>query len=172
MQITTVSHPQQMQQYCAQVWQLLVASYARVNGGLNYASAEQLMATSACWKLALDGDRVLAVTIYKAKKGLKLVAMAVCSQYRDLARSALIRIIKTDLHRCWMELSEQAELFVLKHCGGHRFLIHSSLVVQLLDQQIESAELGGFHYRRTIQGHSKLKIALGTPSFMPSQVVA
>lgn len=164
MQITQVTHPQHMQQYCAQVWQLLVASYARVNGGLNYASAEQLIATSARWKLALDGDRVLAVTIYKAKKGLKMVAMAACKQFRDLARRALISMIKADLRHCWMELSEQAELFVLKHCGGHRFLIHSSLVAQLLDQQVEPGDLDGFHYRRTIQGHSKLKIALGTPS--------
>lgn len=163
MRIIQLHQPQQMQSYCKQVWPLLVESYAKVNGGLNYANAEELISTSARWKLALHGGRVVAVTIYKAKKGLKLVAMAACRHARDQARRALINIIKRDLRHCWMELSEQAEHFVLNYCGGHRFIIHSSLVARLLDKPVSPFELDGFHYRRTIQGQNKLKIALGTP---------
>lgn len=163
MHIIQLHQPQQMQAYRQQVWQLLAESYARVTGGLNYTCAEELISTSARWKLALHGGRVVAVTIYKAKKGLKLVAMAACRQARDWGRRALINIIRQDLRHCWMELSEQAEHFVLKYCGGHRFIIHNSLVPHLLDKPVTPFEQDGFHYCRTIQGQSKLKIAVGTP---------
>ncbi|ART83426.1 hypothetical protein CBP31_13010 [Oceanisphaera profunda] len=164
--ITACNDIDMMQSFVAQVWDLLVASYAQVSGGLNFSSKEDLMASSASWKLVLHHSRkVLAVTVYKAKKGLKLVAMATNQLFKDLARNALRLIISADLASCWMELSEQAERFVLKYCNGHRYIIHGSLVARLLDKPISMTDGDGFHYSRAINAQHKTKIALGTPRY-------
>lgn len=168
MQIITLSaseQPQTMQQYLPHVWAVLVASYASVAGGLHFSDPQALLEESACWRLAVDGD-VVAVVTYKAKKGLKLGAMGICPHQRAAGREGLKTIIREDLPHCWMELSEGAEQFVLKHCQGERYLIHNSLIPQLLDKdEVEPALEDAFHYRREICGIHKHKIALGTPVF-------
>lgn len=161
--IAVFNNAEAMQPWVDQVWNLLEASYAQVEGGLSFASKEDLISSSASWKVALYKRQVIAVTIYKAKKGLKLVAMATSSVFKDLARKALRRIISKDLATCWMELSEQAERFVLKYCNGHRYIIHSSLVTHLLGKPVTVKSTDGYHYEREINSHQKVKIALGTP---------
>ncbi len=157
-----------MRYYLEQVWQLLQDSYADVPGGLHFASRQQLLETTVRWKLVLQDKQLLAVTVYKAKKGLKLVAMGINQGLQALGKAALILIIKQDLPSCWMELSEKAERFVLKYCDGHNYIIHSSLVAQLLDKPITPHDADSYHYCRFVQQLMKVKIALGSPQLTPA----
>ncbi len=164
MKTLTLTDTRQMQIYLAQVWDLLVASYADVSGGLHYSEPAELLAKTQRWRLVLYRGRVIATTLFKAHKGWKLVAMATCRQHGQRARNAMRCLICADLPRVWMELSERAERFVLCCCGGHHYLIHSSLAATLLDKPIEPVPEDGFHYRRTVAGLLKAKIMVGTPA--------
>lgn len=160
----TLNNQADMQRYVDQVWSLLVESYAQVSGGLHFPSAEALMQDTQRWRLVLRRGRVIAVTLFKAKRGWKLVAMATCKMHREFSRRALQCLIKADLHRSWMELSERAEAFVLKHCGGHHFVVHASFAAELLGKpvMIQGVE-DGYHYQREVAGLLKSKVIVGTP---------
>lgn len=162
MRIITLKRTDRMQKYMQQVWAILRESYARVEGGWHYDSPEALLQDSACWRVVIHAGRVVAVTVYKAKKGLKLVAMGACSQMKEQARRGLQKMIRADLTRCWMELSEAAENFVLKHCNGSRHIIHGSRAASLLDKEVAPAQ-DGYHYQRVVCGIQKCKILVGTP---------
>ncbi|MGU5545192.1 hypothetical protein ACV1CV_12520 [Aeromonas veronii] len=163
MKTLTLTDHHQMITYLPQVWDLLVASYAKVSGGLLYANPGELLTDTQRWRLVIYRGKVIATTLFKAKRGWKLVAMATCRQHGQRARHALRRLICADLHRVWMELSEQAERFVLSCCGGHHYLIHSSLASSLLDKPVEPVASDGYHYRRQVAGLLKAKIMVGTP---------
>lgn len=163
MKTLTLTKQAQMQTYLEQVWTLLEASYARVSGGLHFASPAELLTDTQRWRLVICRGQVIAVTLFKAKRGWKLVAMATCRRYGDRARHALRRLICADLPRCWMELSEQAERFVMTYCGGHHFMIHASLAAELLGKIISPAGSDGYHYCREVAGVVKAKVIVGTP---------
>ncbi|MEL4369372.1 hypothetical protein [Shewanella xiamenensis] len=163
MKTITITDKQRMQQYLAQVWDLLEKSYADVSGGLHYNEPAELLIDTQRWRLVLYRGHLIALTLFKAKRGWKLVAMATCRQHGKRARNALQRLICADLPRTWMELSERAERFVLCHCGGHKFLIHASLASSLLDKPVERSTEDGYHYQRTIAGLLKTKVIVGTP---------
>ncbi|MFM5089863.1 hypothetical protein ACK30K_16695 [Aeromonas caviae] len=163
MKTLTLTNSRQMQPYLDQVWALLVASYSEVSGGLHYAEPADLLSKTQRWRLVTYRGRVIASTLFKAKRGWKLVAMASCRQHGLRARHALRRLICADLPRAWMELSERAERFVLRCCGGHHYLIHASLAATLLDKPVEPVAEDGYHYRRTVAGLLKAKVIVGTP---------
>lgn len=89
------------------------------------------------------------------------MALAASTQEKLPARQGLIEIISHDLANCWMELSENAERFVMLHCGGERFLIGSELAAKVLEKPIQWAE-SAYHYVRTINNIPKTKVLLGT----------
>ncbi|MBE9610835.1 hypothetical protein [Chitinilyticum piscinae] len=160
-QIISLTRQQSMRHYLEQVWALLEDAYRDVAGGLHFADHAALLDESARWQLALCDGRVLAVTVFKAKKGLKLIAMAAACELAG-ARDALCEMLRRALRQAWMELSGRAESFVMKYCDGHRFLIHGSLIPQLLDKPIEATAADGYHYVREILQQRKTKIAVGT----------
>ena len=162
MKIITLRNHQRMHKYLPQVWSLLRDAYAGVAGGWHYASEQALLDDSASWRLVVHGGKVAAAVVYKHKHGLKLVAMGVSQEMAALGKVGLVRIIRGDLARCWMELSEAAERFVMRHCNGHRYLVHRSLVATLLGKPVAPAA-DGYHYIRDVCGLRKEKILLGTP---------
>ncbi|MEH6540600.1 hypothetical protein [Halopseudomonas sp.] len=162
MRVVTLKHSRQMQKFMPQVWELLRDSYAQVQGGWHYASEQELLDDSQCWRLVIHNGQVAAAVVYKAKKGLKLVAMGVDRALNEIGKRGLIRIIRADLSRCWMEVSEAAERFVMRHCNGQRYMIHGSLVADLLDKQVDPAS-DAYHYQREVCGLRKEKMLLGTP---------
>lgn len=164
MKTLTLTDANQMGSYLDQVWPLLVISYAKVSGGLLYSEPSELLNDTQRWRLVLHRGRVIAATLFKAKRGWKLVAMACCRQCGDRARHALRRLICSDLPRAWMELSERAEYFVLTQCGGHRFLLHASLAAELLGKPVQTDMADGYHYRRDVAGIVKAKLIVGTPA--------
>ena len=162
MRVQVLTSSAAMHRYQAQVWALLVASYEKVAGGLHYETVAQLVNSSAEWKVVLHNRQVVAVTVYRAKKGLKLVAMASCNKLRQLGRLGLMRVLSQDLKRCWMELSEGAERFVMRYCGGDRYLINNSLACQILEKDEVIAAENSYHYYREVNNVRKQKILLGT----------
>ncbi|OOE57754.1 hypothetical protein [Salinivibrio sp. IB282] len=163
-QTITVTTASQMQDYADQVWALLVASYAHVKGGLHYTNKPHMLAQTQRWQLVVRGKRVIAAILFKAKRGWKLVAMAACRRAKSAARAALKRLICGALPNSWMELSERAEHFVMLHCHGHQYLIHASLVSELLNKSVRVDEADSYHYVRDIAGIPKAKIIVGTPA--------
>ncbi len=151
--------------FSSQLWQLLEHSYAQVAGGLHFSSQQALLAESGRWRLAVEGDQLLAAVVYKPKKGWKLSALGINPQQRSVGRSGLQRILREDLPYSWMAVSEGAERFVLEQCRGDRFLIHNSLVPSLLGKNEIEPAADGFHYRRHVCGQHKSKIALGSPQW-------
>ena len=163
MQFLKLKSKQEMRAYLPQVWALLDASYRTVPGGLHFASQEEVISDTDEWHLIVKDEVVLALTLHKYKYGLKLVALA---KNRAIgAREALKQLIDHALNYGWMELSDQAESFVMRECNGHRFLIHASLASKLLKKLVEPASDDAFHYRRQIMNCVKTKLILGTPDF-------
>jgi hypothetical protein len=150
-------------EFISEIWMLLKKAYANVKGGLLFESKKELLEKTAQFKVVLHKNSVVAVTIYKAKRGLKLVAMATNNDFRDIAIPSLGKLIQNDLKTSWMEVSESAEKFVMRN-GGNKFKIENSFAEKLLNKAIEPS-IDGFHYTRNIANINKEKIILGTPMF-------
>jgi len=160
VEIKTLNNREEKEQYINSVWRVLNEGYKNVKGGLHFKSKAELLEKTEFWKVICYQGEVVAVTIYKAKKGLKLVALSVGKKFREIAVSALKNVIKKDLKQCWMELSEAAEKFVLG-LGGDKYILPNYLVEQVLGKEIQLTS-DGIHYTREIMGMKKEKILLGT----------
>lgn len=147
------------EKYLSQAWEMLKKTYENVAGGLHFENSEALLNKTHRWHLALENDEVLALTVFKAKLGWKLTAMAKSSAKE--AKNFLKELINKDLAQTWMELSEKAENFVLKDCEGYKYLKHASQAQKLLNKEILVLK-DGFHYERKILGLQKAKIIVGT----------
>ena len=149
--------------YVNSVWEILNMSYKKVQGGLYFTSKKNLINSTYIWKVILYKGEVIAVTIYKEKHGVKLVAMSVGNHFRELAVKILGDVIRRDLKQCWMELSEAAERFVMK-LGGARYVLPNYIAEKVLEKHVQLAS-DGVHYVREIMGVKKEKILLGTVRF-------
>ena len=163
--VKEVENKQEMRRYADQVWRILEAGYAQVKGGLHYGSLEELIDSSALWDVAVQGGQVLAVTVFKAKRGLKLVAMSLDRAFGEVAKCALQKMVRFRLSMCWMELSGAAERFVMKYCDGERYRLAAAHATELLGKAVRLSH-DGFHYSREIMGIEKEKIAIGTPDLI------
>lgn len=166
MTILTINNSLDMQQLVNDVWSILCQGYSRVKGGLHFSSPDDLIQQSYCWKITTDGNIISSVTVFKKKRGLKLVAMAVNPNVKEIGKRNLISLIKKVLSYCWMELSEAAEYFVMKYCGGDKFVHCASQASFLLGKnELKYSNKDQFHYIRTIQNIEKEKIIVGTPQY-------
>lgn len=164
MRILEIHSKTQMQAWVAPVWQLLGNAYANVEGGLHYTSPCALIKDTDSWSISILDGRVTAVTIFKQRRGRKLVAFAKAKG--RCSRKALIDLLTRALQTGWMEVSGAAEKFIMQECQGRLFVLSASLAHQLLQKVIEPAKDDAYHYYRNIMGQKKLKVALGTPSDM------
>lgn len=155
----TIKAQNTMKRYSLKVWALLKEAYKNVKGGLHFNSIEQLINTTAQWKVIVVNNEVIAVTVYKAKKGLKIAAFA-CAKIKD-AKDSLARLITKELKTAWIEVSERAENFVLKYCDGSKYIIPNNEAKTILNKSISLCS-DGLHYVRTIQNIRKEKLLLGT----------
>lgn len=159
MKILTLKTLTSMEKYSLQVWKLLEEAYSKVEGGLLFVSISDLINTTIQWKVVIEDENVIAVTIYKAKKGLKIAAFA-CAKIIQ-AKEALAKLISQELKTCWIEVSERAESFVLKYCNGTKYIVSNEKAKNILNKTIELCS-DGIHYVRTIQNIKKEKLLLGT----------
>ena len=149
-----------------EVFLLLQKAYSQVKGGLHFASSDELVAKTSTWKVIYLDENIVGVIIYKAKRGLKMVALAIKTELaRPIQRhtkTMLAYLFKITFNNTWMEVSEGAEQFVLKH-GGGKYLLPNSVASELTGKEIVEVCDDGYHYKRMINGVLKTKVMLGNP---------
>jgi len=147
------------------VFMLLSHAYQNVKGGLHFESKEALLTSTTQWRVIYLDETIVGVVIYKAKKGLKMVAMAISDwvsyRVRKHIKTMLHEIFHLTFGKSWMEVSEGAEKFLMK-IGGERFMVPNSYATALTGKKILSLDTDGYHYYREINGIVKRKIILGT----------
>jgi len=147
------------------IFDILAEAYSDVKGGLLFSSVDDLILKTAMWKVIYFQSNIVGVVIYKAKKGLKMVALAISSQVNKKLRNnikiMLHEIFKMTFGKTWMEVSEGAEKFLMK-IGGIKFMLPNTLANSLTGKEILSLDEDGYHYYREINGIVKRKIILGT----------
>ncbi len=166
MKVKTIRNKEVMKQHIEQVWSLLSTAYENIAGGLHYQNQQHLITTTDSWKLIMHGTQIIALTVYKAKKGRKLVAMCINQKMKTAGKTALIKLIRSEIKSCWMELSGAAEHFVIKYCNGAHYILKNTLTKKLLGKEIYLNSKDTYHYFRVIQNIKKEKIIIGTPQFM------
>lgn len=122
----TVSNLVDKAQHIDRIWEILSKAYAEVEGGFLFKSKVSLISNTDIWRLAFRRNKLIAVTIFKRKHGLKLVAFG--ADRTDNTKTAvhtLSEMIARGLTWAWMEVSEKAEHFLLSRCGGEDYLLHN-----------------------------------------------
>jgi len=150
------------------IYDILYTSYKNVKGGLHFSSKDELIIKTDAWRVIYYDAKIVGVVIYKAKQGLKMVAMGIHTiiekNMRYIAKQTLINIFKFTFSHTWMEVSEAAEKFILKN-GGDNFLLPNRLAQQLTGKKILELCEDGYHYKREINGIIKTKVMIGTPKY-------
>jgi len=148
-----------------EVYSLLFKAYRHVKGGLHFLSPDELISKTSQWRVLYLDCNIVGVIIYKAKRGLKMVAMAISDSLdyslRTHIKTMLSHIFQISFRNSWMEVSEGAEKFILK-VGGEKFIISNTLAFQLTKKNILSLDNDGIHYYREINGVIKRKLIIGT----------
>ena len=160
IRIREVNSQHLKKEYVEEVWEILKEGYAKVKGGLHYRSKEDLIHKTDMWKVITYRGKCVAVTVYRKKQGIKLVALSVGREFKNIAISALRKVVKTDLKKCWMELSEAAEKFVMQ-LGGDKYIVPNNIAEIVLGKPIKLTS-DGIHYVREIMGVPKEKVLVGT----------
>jgi len=147
------------------VFTILQNAYKNIQGGLHFKDKDDLINKTDLWKIIYLDETIVGVIIYKAKKGLKMVALGIASflnkKSKFLIKTMLSNIFKLTFSNTWMEVSEGVEKFILKH-GGEGFLIKNTFANHLTGKVILSLDEEGYHYKREINGVVKTKVMIGT----------
>jgi hypothetical protein len=155
----------------AQCWEVLQATYLRIPGGLHFESEQVLINKTSRWDVVMDGDKLVALVVYKNKSGLKMSAFAYNRAYQEHGKAALRQLLTQCLQYSWVEVSDHAEPFVLEQCRGQSLRIANRHAPQLLKAGIE-CDRDGYHYFRIIQGQLKRKLMVGSPNYFHALSVA
>jgi len=148
-----------------EIFDILKRAYSSVKGGLHFKSKDDLLLSTDLWRIIYIDTEPIGVLIYKAKFGLKMVALGVSDIYRKEAKTILARILRETLSRTWMEVSEGMERFMLK-IGCEKFFVPNIFVAQLTKKSIIKLCDDGYHYIREINGIPKRKVIVGFPKFI------
>jgi len=148
------------------VFDILAEAYSDVKGGLLFSSVDELILDTSMWRVIYFQSTIVGVVIYKAKGGLKMVALALSTHLnisiQKYAKSMLSYLFKLTFTNTWMEVSESAERFIIRN-GGERYLIPNTLASKLTGKDVLSLCDDGYHYTREINGIIKTKIIVGNP---------
>ncbi len=150
-----------------EVYDLLHDAYANVKGGLHFQDPDDLLRSTTLWKVIYFNATIVGVVVYKAKRGLKMVALGIAtmdSTISQYTKSMLSYLFRVTFQNTWMEVSEGAERFIIKN-GGTRYFVSNSLAQRLTGKEIVSLSEDGYHYQRRINGVLKTKVIVGTPRF-------
>ena len=151
-----------------EVFELLSVAYANVRGGLLFSSADELVMNTSVWRVIYFQSTIVGVVIYKAKRGLKMVALALANNLtkpiKKHTKTMLSYLFKVTFSNSWMEVSEGAERFIIQN-GGERYLVSNTLASKLTGKDILGYCDDGYHYKREINGVIKTKVIIGKPKF-------
>ncbi len=150
------------------VFTILSKAYQNVAGGLHFKDKDEFIHKTDLWKIIYLDEIIVGVVIYKAKRGLKMVALGIADfvsrKSQFLVKTMLSSIFKLTFSNSWMEVSESVEKFIIKY-GGERFFIKNSFAHQFTNKNILSLCSDGYHYKREINGVVKTKVIVGTVKF-------
>jgi hypothetical protein len=148
------------------VFDILSIAYQDVVGGLHFVDTQDLLDNTDRWQIIYLDTQIIGAVIYKAKRGLKMVALGlsnfISKKIQYLAKNILGKFLQQSLRYTWTEVSESAERFMMKY-GGRFYQISNAKAKEFLDKDIQLCD-DGYHYTRTIQGIQKTKIILGNPN--------
>jgi len=148
------------------VFDILAEAYSDVKGGLLFSSVDELILDTSMWRVIYFQSTIVGVVIYKAKRGLKMVALALSAHLntsiQKYVKSMLSYLFKLTFANTWMEVSESAERFIIRN-GGERYLISNTLASKLTGKDVLSLCDDGYHYTREINGIIKTKVIVGNP---------
>lgn len=151
-----------------EVFELLQNAYANVKGGLHFSSADKLLLSTNMWELIYFENTIVAVVVYKAKKGLKMVALGVAENLdfalKEHTKRMLAYLFRMTFKNTWMEVSEAAEKFIMRH-GGEQYFVSNTMAKSLTGKNDIALCDDGFHYTRSINGIVKRKIIVGKPKY-------
>lgn len=147
-----------------EVYELLLESYKDVKGGLNFINEDDLLLTTDKWTVIYQKSNIVGVIIYKAKKGLKMVALGIKKSAAKFAKKILSDILQCSFATTWMEVSEAVEKFILK-LGGRKYFVPNKLAAKLTGKDILEQCEDGYHYKRLIKGIVKTKVIIGNAKY-------
>jgi hypothetical protein len=144
--------------YIDEVWDMLQKSYAKVGGFKSAPNKEELLKETDFWKLVKKNGKIVAIALYKFKRGRKSIAGG--TDGTDLGKEWLMKIFLEDLqqNRSWSEVSDKVELIKTKM--GY-FKIPNKFVEEILNKPIISLDPDGYHYTRMIAGEPHTKMMVG-----------
>jgi len=148
-----------------EVFHLLQEAYQSVKGGLHFKDADDLLCHTSLWRIIYFEETIVGVVVYKAKRGLKMVALGLATMNQSInsyTKSLLAHLFRLTFQNTWMEVSEGAERFIVKH-GGSRYFVSNRLAQTLTGKEIVSLCDDGYHYERMINGVLKRKVIIGHP---------
>lgn len=73
------------------VFAILSDAYRDVKGGLNFKDVDDLIFNTSLWKVIYLNSNIVGVMVYKAKRGLKMVALGIA----NFLNKTLTRHVKT-----------------------------------------------------------------------------
>ena len=126
------------------VYELLLKAYATVKGGLHFINPTNLLTSTSLWQLIYHDEILVGAIIYKAKHGLKMVAMAIdhtiTQKIKRYTKEFISYIFQKSFSKIWMEVSESAEKFILK-IGGDKFLVPNDYAINLTKKEISNSTI-------------------------------
>ena len=146
------------------IFDILKNAYSGVTGGLHFKDKDDLLLSTDLWRIIYMDTEPIGVIIYKAKFGLKMVALGLSNKFRKEAKAILARVLRETLSRTWMEVSEGMEKFMLK-LGCEKFFIPNIYAEKLTKKNIIKLCDDGYHYIREINGIPKRKVIVGFPKY-------
>lgn len=175
------------EQYRDDVWELLQKAYAPMGGirGSGFESPDHMVERLPMWKLARKNGRIVAVVLYKDKKGRKAVASA--TDNSAAADKALADMLPQEPRRAYAEKSKRALGAYMREVPNARDHLLTFTQAQkisddplisvrdrwppLEDEEMDSANfalnrwpfLVDYGYFREFGGEWHFKVMLGTP---------
>jgi len=164
------------QKYAADVWKLLQASYAEIGGihGNGFSSIDDMIKNIPMWKVLVRNGKVIAAAMYKDSDGRKRVAIGTDGSME--ARTQIRAVVKADLDRAYVEMSDRSFFSLLKGVGEDfmkQYIKTVSEAEKILGQKLGAPNkndpiyekvpgLRPYMYSRTLGGHVHTKVLLGT----------
>jgi len=156
-----------------EIFSILKKAYANVKGGLHFKNPDELVCKTSMWKVIYYETEIVGVVVYKAKMGLKMVALALAELNKPIkkhAKTMLSYIFRLTFNNTWMEVSEAAERFIVKN-GGDKYFVSNKLAHKLTGKEIVQLCDDGYHYKRMINGILKTKVIVGNPKHIKGEII-
>ena len=143
-----------------EAWDILQKAYSRIGGFKSAASKEELINDTFLWKAVKTKNEIVAVGIYKKKKGRKRIAIGALRT--DAGKKGVLSIMKEDLKRAWVETSGPSEKTLKKFPNAEKYFIPNDQAAELTGKKILELNPDGYHYTRIIAGSPHEKMMIGT----------